>query len=247
MTGTPIDVTQTTRLIARTFLMALAVGACGAPAFAQTPAHPVFFDINLGFGAKPSELTTGSSFSVFGEDGSSSTVVAPGASAMFDVRLGYRLSPHLGIAGGMSGGQSKSTGATSASVPSPIRFASPTMISLEAPELNRRELGYHIQVAYIHAFGDSTTVTVAGGPTFMHLQQGVPSVTVSGTTPAVVTGNESGTGVGANAGVDVARYFSDRIGVGVFARYAAATVDLPSAAGVKAGGFQGGGGVRIRF
>jgi hypothetical protein len=247
MTRTAIDVTQTTRLIARTFFIALAAGACSAPALAQAPAHPVFFDINVGFGAKPSEITTSSTFSVFGEDGSSSTVVAPGASAMFDARIGYRFSQHLGIAGGMSGGQSQSTGTTSASVPSPIRFASPTIVSLQAPELTRRELAYHIQVAYVQAFGKDTTVTIAGGPTFMHLQQGVPTVSVSGTTPTVASGNESGTGVGGNAGVDVARYFSDRIGVGAFARYAAATVDLPSAAGVKAGGFQAGGGIRFRF
>jgi hypothetical protein len=240
-------VTEITRSIARAVLVALCAAAYGAPALAQPPAHPLFFDVNVGFGGKPSELASSSTSSVFGEDGSSSTVVAPAASAMFDVRLGYRFSPHLGVAGAVSGGQSESTGVTSASVPSPIRFASPTIVSLQAPGLERRELGYHLQVAYVLGFSGNTTVTIAGGPTFIHLQQGVPSVTVSGTTPTIVSANESGTGVGGNTGIDLARYVSDRIGVGAFVRYAAATVDLASAAGVKAGGFQGGGGVRVTF
>jgi hypothetical protein len=36
-------------------------------------------------------------------------------------------------------------------------------------------------------------------------------------------------------------------GLGVYLRYAGASVDLPSQSGVKVGGFQAGGGLRIRF
>ena len=59
--------------------------------------------------------------------------------------------------------------------------------------------------------------------------------------------NETGTAKGVHVGGDLAHAFSDRFGVGVFVRYVAASVDLPSAAGVKVGGVQAGGGLRIRF
>jgi hypothetical protein len=38
-----------------------------------------------------------------------------------------------------------------------------------------------------------------------------------------------------------------RYGVGAFIRYAGATVDLPSVSDLKVGGFQIGGGLRVRF
>jgi hypothetical protein len=59
--------------------------------------------------------------------------------------------------------------------------------------------------------------------------------------------NETGTAKGVHVGVDLAHAFSDRFGLGVFAHYVAASVDLPSAASVKVGGVQAGGGLRIRF
>jgi hypothetical protein len=74
-----------------------------------------------------------------------------------------------------------------------------------------------------------------------------PRVAISGTTPTVVAVNESGNGFGGNVGADLSTFFSDRYGFGVFVRYLAANVDLPSAAGVKAGGVQAGVGLRLRF
>ena len=65
-----------------------------------------------------------------------------------------------------------------------------------------------------------------------------------------IAGGQSGTGIGFNAGADLAYYFSDVAGVG-FARYSRATVDLASAGGgtvgVPAGGLQVGGGLRLKF
>ena len=76
----------------------------------------------------------------------------------------------------------------------------------------------------------------------------MPQVAVDSAAQASTTvANETGTAKGVHVGGDLARAFSDRFGVGVFVRYVAASVDLPSAAGVKVGGVQAGGGLRIRF
>ena len=67
----------------------------------------------------------------------------------------------------------------------------------------------------------------------------------------IVTGEQSRSTVGFNAGVDVAYYFTDTIGVGWLTRFSAGTIDLPSAGDgsvdVPAGGFHAAGGLRLRF
>ena len=234
----------------RTMAAAAIVVAASAPALAQTGApadRPLFVDISAGIGAKPSTLTTATTFTVFGEDGIAATKMAPGTSGLADLRIGYHVTPRVAIAGAFSGGQSTVAAATSASVPSPVRFASPTVVSLQVPDSRRREFGLHLQALYALPLGSAVTLTFAGGPSFVHLQQGVPNVNIAGSTPTVVSVNESGNGVGANVGADLSTFFAERYGLGMFVRYVATSIDLPSASAVKAGGLQVGGGLRLRF
>ncbi|HMF98334.1 MAG TPA: hypothetical protein VKE96_28735 [Vicinamibacterales bacterium] len=242
--------TRTMALIALTGLFAV-VGR--SPAFAQTGSQPtaadrpLFVDINAGFASAPEALTTTSTFAIFGENGSVATRIEPGTSAMFDVRLGYRFRPHFGVAAAVSAGHSDVAAATTASVPSPIRFASPTIVSLDAGGSSRREIGLHLQAVFAWPITGNLTFAIAGGPSILHLQQGVPNVNVTSGTPIVGSVNESGSGFGGNVGADLSALLSAHYGVGVFVRYAAASIDLPSASGVKAGGVQAGGGLRVRF
>jgi hypothetical protein len=245
MTNTPMK--MPIRAIAAA---ALFTSAATAPARAQARAgadRPLLVDISAGIGAKPSAITAATTFTIFGEDGSAVTQVAPGVSGLADLRVGYHVTPRLAIAAAFSGSQSNVSAAATASVPSPVRFSSPTIVSLTAPDATRRELGVHLQAVVALPLTDAMTISVAGGPSIVHLQQGLPSVAISGTTPTVVPVNESANGFGGNVAADLSTFFSDRYGVGVFVRYVAATVDLPSAAGVKAGGVQAGVGVRLRF
>jgi outer membrane protein with beta-barrel domain len=225
--------------------------ACAAvPAGAQTGAaadRPLFVDISAGIGAKPSAVTTGTTFTIFGEAGSAATEIASGLSALADFRVGYHVHPRVAIAAALSGGQSTVTAATTASVPNPIRFSSPSIVSLEAPEAKRREIGVHLQAIYALPLTPAVLLTIAGGPSLVHLQQGMPGVTISGTTPTIVPVNESGNGFGGHVGADLSTFFSERYGFGVFVRYVAAKVDLPSASGVTVGGVQAGAGLRLRF
>jgi Outer membrane protein beta-barrel domain len=237
-------------LIALTGLLA---AAGSAPAFAQAATRPgqadtpLFVDLNAGIASKPDALTTATTFALFGENGSAATRIESGTSAMFDVRLGYMVTPRIGVAAAVSGGRSDITGATTASVPSPIRFASPTIVSLDAGSASRREIGLHLQLVYGLPLSDTVTLSIAGGPSIVHLQQGVPNVSVTGGTPTAVSVNESGSGLGGNVGADLSARFSAHYGVGVFFRYVGASIDLPSASGVTAGGVQAGAGLRIRF
>jgi hypothetical protein len=233
--------------------MAGLVLACASQAAAQTSTaeRPVFLDINIGIQGAPQALETASTFELFGETGATATRQQPDASALADGRIGYRASHQFGVAFAFAGGRSESIGTTAASVPSAIRFASPTLVTLDAPGLKRRETGYHVQAIWFLpvAIPGDVTVAVSGGPSLVRLQQGVARLAVGAgaQSASIDVVNESGTAKGVHIGVDLARALSDRFGLGVFVRYVAATVDLPSAADVKVGGVQAGGGIRLRF
>jgi hypothetical protein len=58
---------------------------------------------------------------------------------------------------------------------------------------------------------------------------------------------QTATKVGFSFGGDVTYLVRPRVGIGGMARYVAAHADLPSAPNLKIGGFQFGGGLRLRF
>ena len=242
---------KTTNIVLAIALFTL---ACSASARAQGVAqmnvdrHP-FLDLNVGIEGAANALETSSSFPLFGELGGAATRQESGAGAMIDVRAGYRVSSRFGVALAVSGAKSESAGKAAVSIPSPIRFASPSVVSFDAPGLQRRELGYHLQAIWFVAAPGKIALAIFGGPSLVHLQQGVASVSVgTGTqiTSLNVT-NESGTSIGSHVGLDISRPFSSRYGAGMFIRYVAGRLDLPSVAGVKAGGLQGGVGIRVHF
>ena len=104
-----------------------------------------------------------------------------------------------------------------------------------------------------------TRAAPIGGPTFFNLQQDLvttigydhvypydeASFASASTTPA------SASAVGFNAGIDIGFFFSEVVGVGAIIRYSGGAVELPgegeSMVPVDAGGFNVGGGLRLRF
>ena len=233
----------------RVGLVMAGLALASAPQASAQAERPVFLDLNVAFQGASQTLETTSTFSLFGETGAAATRSQPGASLQADARLGYRVSPRFAVALGVAGGRRETTGQAVASVPSAIRFASPTLVTLDTPGIKRREVGYHIQAVWFVPVSGNMTVAFFGGPSVVRVQQGVPTVAVDATAQAtsVTIGNEKGTAKGLHAGADLSRTFSDRIGAGLFVRYVAAKLDLPSAADVRVGGVQAGAGIRLRF
>ena len=188
-----------------------------------------------------------------------SAVHTPADSTGFDAGAGVRVAGNLALGLAVSYASGESEAAVSARAPSPFFFGRDREFSGAAAGLARQEIGVHVQVLYLAPVTESFTVTLFGGPTMINLQQDlVADVRFRQAYPfeeasyeAAVAGGASGTGIGFNAGLDLAYYFSDVAGVGMLARYSRATVDLASAGGgtvgVPAGGMQVGGGLRIKF
>ena len=187
--------------------------------------------------------------------GAHTPATAPG----FDAGSGVRVAGNFarGVAVSYAAGEGEA--AVSARAPHPFFDNRDREFSGLVAGLRRQELGVHVQAQYLVPVTDSFTVTFFGGPTMISLQQDLvadvefrqeyPFETAS--YERAIAGGQSGTGIGFNAGADLAYYFSDVAGVGFLARYSRATVDLASAGGgtvgVPAGGLQVGGGLRLKF
>ena len=111
-------------------------------------------------------------------------------------------------------------------------------------------LGASLLLSWTTALTDRMEASVFLGPGFVHVKQDVAIATVAPGSQAVTMGIQSQSASTAKAGtvgVGLMQRMTDRIGVGVFVRYAGGQVDLPAVAKLKVGGVQVGGGVRALF
>jgi hypothetical protein len=176
-----------------------------------------------------------------------------------DVTAGFRVRGRLGIAVGVSRSTSSGTASVSAEIPHPFFDNRDRHVDGDASGISRTETAVHGQLYYDLRPKGPWRLRVFAGPSYFNVEQEVvTSVEAAETFPfdaaefrSASTARAKGTGIGFNGGVDVARMFSRRIGVGVLIRYARAGFDLnaPDSRRVSTdgGGLQAGGGVRILF
>ena len=216
----------------------------------------VFTDSGGVYSARPLGLLSAAAAQ---EEARFSGVHTPASGPGFDAGAGVRVAGNFALGVAVSYAAGEGEAAVSARAPHPIFYNRDRDFSGLAAGLRRQELGVHAQAQYLVPVTDSLTVTLFVGPTMISLQQDLvadvefrqeyPFETAS--YERAIAGGQSGTGIGFNAGADLAYYFSDVAGVGLLARYSRATVDLASAAGgtvgVPVGGLQVGGGLRLKF
>jgi hypothetical protein len=219
----------------------------GASATRAQEAGGVFLDVNIGIQAPSQTLQTNTQFQLYGETASVLSTQTVGLAPVVDGRLGYHVSDRFGVAFAVSGTRDTADAQGVANVPSPILFGSPTVTTLTASGLQRREIGYHFQFVWYLRKRGGLELSLYGGPSLIHLRQDVPTATASGQNLSVSSATETANAFGGNGGLDGTYMMSPSFGVGFFARYAGGSADIPSATGVRVGGFQGGGGLRVHF
>lgn len=241
---------KTTKTLVLMTCLALA-GASNVSAQMQPPPATRGF-VNVNVGAQPQRRSFGTSgtFPIHDETGTfrSDQIVTNGP--FVDFSGGVKAWQNLSFGVGYSTYSSHGNSSVTASIPHPLFFNQPRTSTQDVPSLQRTEHGVHVMAVWLMPVTNKIDVALSVGPSFIQVKQRlVSSVTVAaGTqtfTPNVST--ESGTVKGANIGVDGTYMFSPRFGAGMLIRYAGGKVDLPSVKGVRAGGFQGGIGARIRF
>jgi hypothetical protein len=236
----------------RNLVMAMLIAAGAADASAQTqppPANLGFLNVNFGGQPGSHDVGTSQSFPLYGETATFTTVQENGSGALFDITAGYKIRPSFGAAVGFSNFSNTSDASVASSIPDPLVFDRPRAASSTVPDLEHSERGIHLQAVWFVPVTDKIDVALSAGPSIFMVRQDVVSMTVTpGTQTAIFTpSTEKKTGIGANIGVDGTYLITRNFGAGVFLRFAGAKVDLPSVDGLGVGGFQAGGGVRVRF
>jgi SH3 domain-containing protein len=146
-----------------------------------------------------------------------------------------------------------------AGIPHPFSFNQLRPVSGTASGVTRQELALHLDAAVVVPPQGRLQLSIFGGPSVFRVEQGVvTSVTANEAYPydtatfnSATVQTLTRTHVGFNAGADVAVYFSKMFGVGGIVRYSRAHVHFSPTENVdvkvKAGGLQGGAGIRVRF
>jgi hypothetical protein len=247
----------------------LAVGAAAvlvlaAPAAAQTrprPLKPTRVTVGVSGGAQAAASNLSEHFSLDKNLETQTVDVTypkkPGV--LVDVGAGYRLWKNLGVGVAVSRTSDNGSAQVDARVPHPFQFNQPRTLTGTESGVAHAETGVHVEAQYLVPSSTHLHVVLSAGPSWLTVEQeAVTDVIVTESYPydtasfgGAVTKLLNTSGPGFHAGADLAWMFSRSAGLGGFVRYTHANVDLDVAPGrtigIKAGGVQGGIGIRVKF
>ena len=217
-----------------------------------------FMALGGGVQMATSELADTFSFETNAETGTANADYATKAAPTIDVGVGRRFWKTGGIAAGFSRSSVTATAHVDADVPHPFFDDRDRQVSGDVSDVTRTEMAAHLQLFWLREHRKWRT-RVLGGLTYFDVTQDVvTAVNVTETYPydtaefrSATTARGSGSGVGFNAGVDVAWMQTPQFGWGAAVRYTRGRVDLNVTGGrnvsTDAGGAQAIAGVRIAF
>jgi len=249
----------------------LLVSIAAVPAAAQTgPAQkkaPVkrsfvergFVTLNGAAQAAASDLTDRLLFEANAETGSIEARYPGRTGLLIEAAAGMRVRGRAGVALAVSRSTTSGRASVMAHIPHPFFDDRHRRVDGEASGISRIETAVHLQLYYDLRPRGPWRVRAFAGPTYFDVEQEVvTAVQADETFPFdtatfgnATTGRATGSGIGFNAGADMSRMLTRRVGAGVMIRYARGSVDLnaPGARHVSTdgGGLQAGAGVRLLF
>jgi hypothetical protein len=217
-----------------------------------------FLALGGGVQLATSDLADNFTFESNAETGTADVEYASKAAPTIDIAIGRRLWKTGGIAAGFSRSSFSATAHVDADVPHPFFDNQDREVSGDVPDVGRTEMAAHVQLFWMREHRKWRT-RVLGGITYFNVEQDVvTAVNVNETYPydtaefrSGTTASASGTGLGFNAGVDVAWMQTPQFGWGAAVRFTRGSVDLDVTGGrnvsTDAGGAQAVAGIRIAF
>ena len=234
----------------------LALCACAAPRMvtAQTMqwTDKGYVTVNGGGQFGSHDLSQSASFPLYDETATVSSTSKVKSGGMFDVGGAYKVWKNNLLVGlSYSYVASKSDASVTGSIPDPVFFDRPRAVSATVPDLKHRENQVHIDAIWMMPVANKLDIGFSAGPTIFSVKQDtIPTLTVTEPGPTVTAPvvSSSKTTVGINLGVDVQYMVAKKWGVGGLMRYSCGSVTPDGAAKkLTVGGFQIGGGARLRF
>jgi len=217
-----------------------------------------YVSINYAYESADRAFAESMTVPIYGESATYSASHSSSGGGGFDVGGGVRVWSNLAAGVAVTSFSSASAATVSGTVPHPLFYNRPRAVAADLTDLEYKETGVHLHAVWVMPITRKIIVSVAGGPSFFSVNQGLlSSVTVGQETapfsavPVLTSSTQASKSVvGGNVGVDVKYVFTEMLGGGVFVRWAGASVDLPTTGGVQSidvGGVQSGIGLRIAF
>jgi len=211
-----------------------------------------FISVNGGGQVGSHTLESSASFPLYDETATVSTSQKVKGGGLFDIGGAYRVYGKNLLAGvSFSHTSSKSDVSLNGSIPDPIVFDKPRTVTSSQSGAQHSENTVHINAIYMIPVANKVDVGVFGGPSIFAVKQDtITTLTVAEPGPTVTAPltEVSKTTVGVNFGVDLQYLIGKKWGVGGIARYSWGSVSLPNASDkLTVGGFDIGGGLRLRF
>ena len=248
-------------------LLTLCLVLIPSASFSQTPASRGWIDVNFGLAASGAgDVGFVYETTLFREPAAFAAYYPePSRGAAFDFGGGYMFTPRIGIGASFVGTAHEDIVGLGATIPHPFYFnASGIGSSATEETLSRIEGSANIHAMVVALETNRLRVRVFGGPTFFQYRADmvqdlrytqfatILSLANSITITEYREVEVDGTGIGFHAGGDVSVFFSRVFGLGGFARYSRGTISIDEPLSenpedVTVGGFQVGGGVRLRF
>ena len=239
------------RVVVGTVFSAMLLGGADAHAQMLQWTDRVFVNVSGGVQTGKKDVATTLSFPLYDETATIDTTREIKGSAIWDVTGGIRVWSNMAVALSVSGRNGDSDGLTTAVIPHPAFYDQPRSVAGSVAGMKHSELWTSVLFGWMIPVTDKFEVMAMLGPTVAAVKHEtvVGASVVEGSSPTVTVDLETvdKSVWGVMAGVDGRYLITKNIGVGAFARYSAAKVNLTSTTKLDVGGFQIGGGVRIKF
>ena len=240
------------KLTVAIFALVLSVAATSASAQTMQWTDKGYIGINGGVQVGSDTLDTSSTFTQYGEPASVTSTQKIKGGGFFDIGGAYRVWGNNLLAGvSFTHTSSDASVAITASIPDPVVTDKPRAVSSSQSGAKHSEDALHLNAIWMIPVANKLDVGLFAGPTIFWVKQdtvGTPTVTEPGPTVSAPLGEIKKTSGGFNIGVDVQYMIAKRWGVGGLARYTFGSASIEGATEkLKLGGFQIGGGARVRF
>lgn len=212
-----------------------------------------FLNVNLGVQGGSRTFETSTEFPLHEETAQVQSTQDVGGGAFFDVSAGYKVWRNLAVGGGFSRTKSDADASVQASIPDPDVTDRPRSVTASLTGAEHSEFVIYLTGTWMIPVTDKVDVGLSFGPAIFNVGQDVPIIEASDITepgPTVTPrANEvDKTTMGIHFGADFTYLFTPRIGAGVLLRYTWGSADLEGGTeSLTVGGFQFGGGLRVRF
>lgn len=171
---------------------------------------------------------------------------AGGDASLYELSLGMRLRGRLGLGLTWSRSSLSEEADISGRLPHPFLFEAPRTVEGTARGLSRDETAIHLSLRWLIRDGDRLQFALFGGPTRVDLDYELAAAVRfdqtypfnAATWAGIERVEESADAIGFHAGLDLARYFNDTVGLGGVLRYSSASLDLdaPDGGSIEVGG-----------